>query len=79
VHEAIANVPTEFLQKYTVSQTDVGVGPAIISIRWMDTLKLKAICGVDLEIIGVSTSHDSLGSWTLIASSDTQVSHDSLI
>ena len=50
----------------------------IISNRWMDTMKLKAICGVGLEIIGVSTSHDSRGSWTLNASIDTQVSHDNL-
>ena len=64
MHKAIANMPTELLQKYTVSQTDEGVGHVIISNRWMDAMKLKAICGVGLEIIGVSTSHDSLGSWS---------------
>ena len=79
MHKAIANMPTEILQKYTVSQTDEGVGHVIISNRWMDTMKLKAICGAGFEIFGVSNSHDPRGSWTLNASIDTQVSHDNLI
>jgi hypothetical protein len=64
VHKAIANVPTEILQKYTLPQRDKEVGPVIISNRWMDTMKLKAICGAGFEIFGVSNSHDSLGSWS---------------
>jgi len=79
MHKAIANVLTEILQIYTLSQRDKEVGPVIISNRWMDTMKLKAICGAGFEIFGVSNSHDSRGYWTLNASSDTQVSHDNLI
>jgi hypothetical protein len=78
VHKAIANVLTEILQIYTLSQRDKEVGPVIISNRWMDTMKLKAICGAGFKIFGVSNSHDSRGYWTLDASSDIQVSHDSL-
>ena len=79
VHKAIANVPPEILQKYTVSQADKGVGPVIMSNRWLDTMKVKTICGSGFEIMGVSTSQNSTGSWSLNASSDTEITLENLI
>jgi hypothetical protein len=36
IHKTIKNIPPEIMRKYTVMQTDKGVGPVIVSNKWLD-------------------------------------------
>ena len=79
VNKTLSEIPTDILKKYTVAQTDKGVGPAIISNRWLDQMKVKAICGNGFELIGVSKLP---GFWSLddsIDSIDNHVTHDYML
>jgi hypothetical protein len=76
VNKTLSEIPTGILSKYTVAETDKGVGPAIISNSWMDFMKVKAISGKGFEIIGISKLP---GFWSLDDSVDTPVPHNIML